>query len=468
MIKISYKLLPKQELFLQKVGEIPHVAYIGGFGSGKTHILVIQALIEVTQHPGCLGLIGAPTYRLLEDSTLRKFFELCPRNWIENFNKSHNIMHFVNGAEIIFRSLERPERLRNLNLDWFGLDEAGDMSLASFRMLQGRLRRPGGSHHGFCVGNPQGPTHWTYRYFVELAEQYADSYYLVQAPTYENVFNPDSYIKEMERSYGKGSAYYRRYVLGEFAAFEGAYWPDFDIRPYSQGGMIVSSLQEAREKILSPTAHLGKVVDFGYEHPFACLWFLVDSENIVFFDEHHERHMTLLDHARAIQRHEQIHKKEYGLAPVRWAYTDHDAQARAELANATDPLADNQNIGFHCIPADKDVMPSILLVQTLIKNRHLYLTEACSRTRLELPSYRGKPQDRSVDEKPLKENDDTCDCVRMACMMELPHMLHILRSKPADFDVPDNEAMFDRNTIGARKAEQLENEFGGGATYEFD
>lgn len=463
MAELTYKILPKQQLFLQRVRQLPHVAYIGGFGSGKTHILVIQALIEA-QQADSFGLVGAPTYRLLEDSTLRKFFELCPSSWIHSFNKSDNLLTFANGAEIIFRSLERPERLRNLNLDWFGLDEAGDMSLESFRMLQGRLRRPGGSHHGFCVGNPQGPTHWTYHYFVELAEEYPDSYCLVQAPTYENVFNPDSYLQEMERSYGKGSAYYRRYVLGEFAAFEGAYWPDFDIRPYKQGGMVLPDLNVARSDVLKPSARLGKVVDFGYEHPFACLWYMVDDESIVFFDEHHERHMTLLDHARAIRKHEEVHKREYGLAPVRHAYTDHDAQARAELENVTD---NNKKIGFTCTAADKDVMPSILLVQTLIKTRRLFITEACPRTRLELPSYRGKPQDKSVDEKPIKENDDTCDCVRMACMMELPHMLPMAHHRATELNIPNNDAMFDALEIGASKAGQLEREFGGGG-YEFD
>jgi hypothetical protein len=37
-------------------------------------------------------------------------------------------------------------------------------------MLQGRLRKQDSARKGFVVGNPAGPTHWTYDYFVTKAD----------------------------------------------------------------------------------------------------------------------------------------------------------------------------------------------------------------------------------------------------------------------------------------------------------
>ena len=70
--------LPKQLQFMQTVDTVPFAAYIGGFGSGKTHVLNLQILRELCANPGSLGLVGAPTYRILQNTTQRKFFELCP------------------------------------------------------------------------------------------------------------------------------------------------------------------------------------------------------------------------------------------------------------------------------------------------------------------------------------------------------------------------------------------------------
>jgi len=429
---IRYEYLPKQYEFLKNCDTVRHPAYIGGFGSGKTHILSLQSLREATTPS--YGLIGAATYRMLADTTQRKFFQLCPKEWIKDWHKAENKVTLVNGTEIIFRSLDSPERLTNLEIDWFALDELGEVKLDTFRMLQGRLRKPGGSHHGFGVGNPAGPTHWTYDYFVIKARQYPDTYRLTQATSYENTFLEPEYAQEMAKSYGEDSLYYKRFVLGQFVAFEGAYWPYFDIAPYP-AGFVFSDEQfqhilrkrplvnhEGKEQyILNPDKewHFGKVLDFGFEHAFVCMWYITDLDNIIFFDEHYQRHMSPREHCLLIRNHEIEHYNTFRISPVHWAYTDHDAVSRNEVENAKD--AENNYIGFTCVPAEKIVMEGILLVQTIIGLRGLYITERCANAKLEIPSYRAKPEDKTHKEEPLKEKDHTCDCIRMTCWELLKH-----------------------------------------------
>ena len=69
-----YEHLPRQEEFFHACDEVPFAAYIGGFGSGKTHVLCLQILRFLCKPS--FGLVGAPTYRMLSDTTQRKFFEL--------------------------------------------------------------------------------------------------------------------------------------------------------------------------------------------------------------------------------------------------------------------------------------------------------------------------------------------------------------------------------------------------------
>ena len=425
---LTYEYLAKQYRFMCDCDEVRHPAYIGGFGSGKSHVLCLQAL-RLIMRPKSYGLIGAPTYRLLTDTTMRKFWELCPPNWIRTFHKSEYKVTFVNNAEIIFRSLDAPGRLTNLGLDWFGLDEIGEVKLDTFRMLQGRLRRPGGVHLGYSVGNPAGPTHWSYNYFVIKARKFPGTYRLTQAPSFENTFLGKKYTETMRESYDENSTYYKRFVLGQFVAFEGAFWGEFSIEPYPQGHIIE---MEQIPKMLDPQVQwrFGKVIDFGFEHMFACLWFVTDGQRIIFFDEYCDQHNIIRRRCEIINQREKMHQTWLGPHSYEANYTDHDAQDRAEFGNAIDE--NGKFIGFPCTLADKAVFKSILLVQTLISQGRFYITDKCEITKLQIPSYRAKEREKSRKDEPIKEDDDTCDCVRMACMMEMAHITPFTRAYDAE------------------------------------
>jgi len=449
--------LPKQYEFLQNCTDIKYSAYIGGFGSGKTHVLCLQALVEAVKPS--LGLIGANTYRLLADTTQRKFFELCPPSWVKRFYKSDQRLELINGSEILFRSLERPEKLTNLNLDWWGLDEIGEVEMETFRMLQARLRKDGGSHRGFGAGNPAGPVHWTYEYFVQKAAIYTDTYSLVQATTYENTFLGRSYGDDLTKSYGKDTLYYKRFVLGEFVAFEGSYWPNFSVQPYPEGHVLT---WDQVKLVLNPNTswHFGKSVDFGYEHNFACLWYVTDGQTIVFIDEHVAQRQTILYHCLKIKEHEAAQMHYFGAYDTTWAHTDHQGQERAEVQNAA---VDNDFVGFTCILANKSVpvMTGILLIQTLIEKGRFFICEQCKNARVEIPSYHAVPMNKSGHEKPVKLKDDTCDAVRYACVAELRHTMDIERHVTANEDVV--KALYDNyGDTQNGNATQVEQDSGSG------
>jgi PBSX family phage terminase large subunit len=432
---VEYEYLPKQGEFLQNCVDVPFSCYIGGFGSGKTHILATQGLI-LSATPS-RGLIGAPTYRMLEDTTQRKFMDLAgPAGWIAGFSQRKNIATLVNGTEILFRSLDNPGRLAGLELDWFGVDEIGLVKKATWRMLVGRLRR--GIRKGFGVGNPGELTHWSYDEFVINAAKHPELFRLVTATSFENTYLPPRYVEDMLASFGEDSPYAKRYVKGMFVSFEGAYWSNFENRPYSEGGHVIPAVQSPSSFPFKNTPRWGKVIDFGFEHPFACLWYVTDGEQMIFFDEYVMAHGLIKEHVLNIRMHEEAHQRMFGTHFIEpFAYTDHEAVSRAEIGAVQDESG--RKIGFDCVPSEKKVMESILLVQSLFGMNRLFITSNCERTLREVSTYRPEiPKDIEKEgEHPQRVGEDCCSCVRYATWMEMNHLAPWHR--PADMGYTTSE-----------------------------
>jgi phage terminase large subunit len=110
---MKYKLLNAQREFL----EIPHnnrldiAVYQGGYGSGKTFAGSLLGILLALKYPGIRGLVGAQTYTLVRDTTLKSYFEhlenmrFLPNSdykWISTEQK----LAFKNGSEILFRHFD--------------------------------------------------------------------------------------------------------------------------------------------------------------------------------------------------------------------------------------------------------------------------------------------------------------------------------------------------------------------------
>jgi PBSX family phage terminase large subunit len=208
----SYDALPAQRVFHGDLST-RFKGYSGPIGSGKSHALAYEALFLSRQNPGLVGLIGAPTYTMLADATQRTLFEVLAAEDIPYiFNKQDNCLRFPsNGSEIIFRSMDNPDRLRGPNLAWFGLDELTYTYEDAWTRMLGRLRHPEAKRLcGFAVWTPKGYD-WVYKRFVE--EKNPD-YRLVQASPKENTHLPSDFYDRLKTSYNE--LFFRQEVLGEY------------------------------------------------------------------------------------------------------------------------------------------------------------------------------------------------------------------------------------------------------------
>ncbi|WP_305065024.1 hypothetical protein [Methanococcoides sp.] len=89
---------------------------------------------------GSLGVIIAPIFPMLGDATMRTFFSICPPEIISSWNKSTYTLKLVNGSEILFRSADKPDRLRGPTITWFWMDEAADCKPETWVIMRGETQ----------------------------------------------------------------------------------------------------------------------------------------------------------------------------------------------------------------------------------------------------------------------------------------------------------------------------------------
>ena len=240
--------------------------------------------------PGNFGVIARKTYQELEDSTMRTFFEhVCPEKLIKFFNKQSKHLYLINGSEIIFRSLDTPEKFRSDEFGFFFIDEASEAGEDAFKFLMGRLRRPGiPNTTGFLTSNPVNVTHWIYKWFVkDKREDFAEFH----APTYENKLHlPENYIESLEKNYPP--SWVKKYLNGDWGFTEGG-------QPCFTNFREDLHVKDLKYNTESPI-YVG--LDFGFRRP-ACVFTQIDDQDRwVILREHMPENITVSDFAKSIIR----------------------------------------------------------------------------------------------------------------------------------------------------------------------
>jgi phage terminase large subunit len=212
--EIIYCQLPSQRKFHSSTARFK--GFSGPIGSGKSRALCHEAIKLSYLNPGRTGLIGAPTYPMLRDSTLTSFLEYLNANGLPyEFRKSESLLVMKDtGSRIYFRAVDEFERLRGTNLAWFGLDELSYTAEEAWMRLEGRLRDPLATQLcGFGVWTPKG-FDWVYRRFIRDC---VGGYEVVLARPYENRFVLDKvpdFYERLKSSYD--SKFFEQEVLGEY------------------------------------------------------------------------------------------------------------------------------------------------------------------------------------------------------------------------------------------------------------
>ena len=215
-IRKTIRLHPIQAAFRRS--DATYRAMTGGIGSGKSWVGAYDLIRRA--RPGRLYMVVAPTYPMLRDASLRSFLSIArDLDFVQSFNKSEMSIILGNGAEVLFRSADNPDRLRGPNLTGAWLDEASLMHRDVYDVMIGRLREKGEQGWLSATFTPKGRGHWTYEVFATGRPNTA----FFIAPTRCNPFKPEGFVELLRQTYPGPLA--RQELEGEFVDVEGAEWP---------------------------------------------------------------------------------------------------------------------------------------------------------------------------------------------------------------------------------------------------
>lgn len=190
--------------------------FVGGRGVGKTWIGAYDLCRRAL--PDRLYMVAAPTYPMMRDSSLRSFDGIARGlGFLRQLTQSAGSAHAIlgNGAQVLFRSADNPDRLRGPNLSGAWLDEAGDMCEEAYLIVIGCLREAGEQGWLSATFTPRGRQHWTYRVFGEGRENTE----LFHARTRENPFVHAAFEDTLRTQYT--SAFAEQELCGMFVDLQG-------------------------------------------------------------------------------------------------------------------------------------------------------------------------------------------------------------------------------------------------------
>lgn len=184
--------------------------YVGGRGAGKSFVGALDLIQRAL--PNRLYMAAAPTYPLMRDATLRTFLDLgYQTNRIEDFRRADMTATLRNGAEVIFRSADDPDRtMRGPNLSGAWFDEGSVMDKKALDLTLAALREGGLRGWLTVTFTPRGKGHWTYDFFAQQSPDVA----LYHSRSIDNPFLPGGFTEGLRSQYT--SAFAEQEIEGRF------------------------------------------------------------------------------------------------------------------------------------------------------------------------------------------------------------------------------------------------------------
>lgn len=290
---------------------------VGGYGSSKSYHIALKIILKLLQEKRTC-LVVREVYDTIRDSCYPLFAEICESLDLESFitlGKSPMRIMFSNGSKILFRGLDKPEKLKSIHdISLIWIEECSEIKYDGFKELIGRLRHPYLKLHLILSTNPVAKSNWTYQHFFanrnlsdeELYKKriirFGDTYYHHSVAD-DNLFLPSDYLDELEKIKEYDPDLYRVARQGRFGINGVRVLPQFEIASHNE-------VMDAVEKIPRRYKFVG--LDFGFETSYnAVVRVAVDMDNkfLYIYWEYYRNHETddeLADHLEEFVRTREV------------------------------------------------------------------------------------------------------------------------------------------------------------------
>lgn len=255
--------------------------FYGGAGSGKSHFVMQKMLLKCVQYKRKM-LIVRKVGNTLKDSVWAMALKLLYQMpaVIASINKSEYTIELINGSVILFKGFDDSEKIKSIEgITDIVVEEASELTEDDFDQLNLRLRAKSGMLQIHLMFNPVSKANWVYkRFFVDGTPP---DTVIVHTTYKDNPHLPQEYIDSLIRLERTNPAYYKIYVLGDFATLDKLVFPVVSYR-------IISD-----EEVKDLPFWIG--MDFGYTNdPTAITWGYLDQANRRLFirGEYNRKGMT--------------------------------------------------------------------------------------------------------------------------------------------------------------------------------
>jgi len=246
--KMIQDLLPYQRDFVMDFSH-KYVGFCGGYGSGKTHSLVIKQLLLCFKSQGFTHLFLEPTIPLIDDVALPKWDELLQKYGIPHTFKVsprpvYKLLLPGGVTTVLLRSMENYERLIGVNAASIASDETDttkpELAEKAMVKLMGRARV--GNCPQIVAGSTPEGYGWMYSFFEE---QKSDNKKLYRGKSEDNPYLDPGFVEDLKTKYHPQLI--KAYLNGEFVNLESAtVFYEFDRNKHTSGVF----LPEPKERIV--------------------------------------------------------------------------------------------------------------------------------------------------------------------------------------------------------------------------
>lgn len=294
---------------------------VGGYGSGKSYSTALKIVLNLLQEKRT-ALVVREVYETLKDSCYSLIKEILDKmNLLIDEDdrttkqsktkvkalKSPLEFIFPNKSRIIFRGMDKPDKLKSLNdvsIVW--LEECPDIKYDGYKELLGRIRTPDLSMHYLLTCNPVSKSNWVYTHFFINQDENGKSkiildderlyvkkmlvknnVYYLHSTCDDNPYLPDEYIKRLNDIKNYDRVLYRVARHGRFGAAGVRVLPQFTIAKNAV------KFKDAVKAIPQEFNFYG--FDFGFEESYnAVLSMAVDvkKQYLYIYDEIYVNHVT--------------------------------------------------------------------------------------------------------------------------------------------------------------------------------
>jgi len=392
--------------------------------TGKTFACLYKVHMMLTYFPGTKALVARKTSVALASTAIATYKSMIdPREGITFFSGNRirpAAFEYPNGSQMILTGLDKPEKVKSLEIDLAYINEATECDLQDLEFVRSRLRHGKLPYYQVIMDvNPEGPSHWLNLRMnsgvtKRLVSRFEDNPRFYDA---DGRLTPDGDMYINKILAGLTGVRLMRLFYGKWVGAEGSIYAD---------------TWDRRRNVIKPFRIPADwprylAVDFGFKHPFVCLWIAVDPDGrLILYREWYKTNMIVEDHAKVIKRLSRWGQPG-GEPPPRQIICDHDAEDRATL---------ERHLGMMTTKAYKEVRSGIQAVQARFRDAgdgrarfEVFENALVERDAIldaekkpigfieEVDSYVwAMNHDGSYrNDEPVKEYDHSCDPVRYIC-----------------------------------------------------